>query len=150
MGGSSADGGGGPRGSRSSARSGSWPVGPSTPRLWNSRHTCRRWGIPSASGRSFLLIVVLIVVAMASLLLRLRRSRGEERQQLKWFAYAASVSVGLLILAIPAITLSPTLSNAMFTGAFSLGFAFLVPAAAALAILRHGLYEIDVVIKDRK
>jgi signal transduction histidine kinase len=99
-----------------------------------------------SNGPSFLLIVVLIVIAMASLFLRLRRSRGEERQQLKWFAYAAGVSVGLLILAIPATTLSPALSNAMFAGAFSVGFAFLVPAAAALAILRYGLYEVDVVI----
>src|SRR5205807_9999695 len=31
----------------------------------------------------------------------------------KWFAYAASVSVGLLILAIPATSLSPVLSNVM-------------------------------------
>src|SRR5439155_12763527 len=99
-----------------------------------------------SNGPAFFVIVVLIVIAMASLLLRLRRSRGEERQQLKWFAYAASVSVGLLILAIPATSLSPAPSNAMFTGAFSLGFAFLVPAAAALAILRYGLYEVDVVI----
>jgi signal transduction histidine kinase len=99
-----------------------------------------------ANGPSFLLIVILIVVAMVSLILRLRRSRGEERQQLKWFAYAAGVSVGLLILAIPAVSISNALSNAMFTTAFTLGFAFLVPASAALAVLRYGLYEVDVVI----
>lgn len=99
-----------------------------------------------ANGPWFLLIVLLLLLAVVGLLVRLRRSGGEERQQLKWFAYAASVSVGLLILAIPAMSLSPALSNAMFTAAFSLGFAFLVPASAALAILRYGLYEIDVVI----
>src|SRR5437870_12946606 len=99
-----------------------------------------------SNGPSFLLILVLLLLAVVGLLLRLRRSRGEERQQLKWFAYAASVSVGLLVLAIPAVSLSPALSNGMFAGAFSFGFAFLVPPAAALAILRYGLYEIDVVI----
>src|SRR5205814_741291 len=85
--------------------------------------------------------LILLIFGVVGLLVRLRRSRGEERQQLKWFAYAASVSVAILILAIPAVSLSPSLSNAMFTGAFSLGFAFMVPAAAALAILRYGLYE---------
>src|SRR5207248_1111259 len=103
-----------------------------------------------SNGPEFFLIIVPIVVAMASLLLRLRRSRGEERQQLKWFAYAAGLSVGLLILAIPVSIpgsgLSQTLSNAMFTAAFTVGFAILVPAAAALAILRYGLYEVDLVI----
>jgi signal transduction histidine kinase len=99
-----------------------------------------------SNGPTFPVIVLLLILAVVGLLMRLRRSDGEERQQLKWFAYAASVSVGLLILAIPATSLSPALSNAMFAGAFSLGFAFLVPGAAALAILRYGLYEVDVVI----
>jgi signal transduction histidine kinase len=107
-------------------------------------------GIQALAGFSnsptFLLIVILMVMAMASVLLRLRRSRGEERQQLKWFAYAAGVSVAAVSLKIPAAGLSSTLSNVMFAAAFSLGFAFLVPAAAALAILRYGLYEVDVVI----
>jgi signal transduction histidine kinase len=107
-------------------------------------------GVPALAGfsnsPSFLMIVLLLILAVVGLLVRLRRSSGEERQQLKWFAYAASVSLGLLILAIPAVSLSPALSNALFTGAFSFGFAFLVPAAAALAILRYGLYEVDVVI----
>jgi signal transduction histidine kinase len=95
---------------------------------------------------AFLVIFLLLVVAVVGLLMRLRRSSGEERQQLKWFGYAAGVSVGLVILAFPATTLSSSLSNAMFSIGFNVGFAFLVPAAAALAILHYGLYEIDVVI----
>ncbi|HEX9236993.1 MAG TPA: hypothetical protein VF972_12010, partial [Actinomycetota bacterium] len=35
----------------------------------------------------------LLVAAMVSLVLRFRRSRGDERQQLKWFAYAAGATV---------------------------------------------------------
>jgi signal transduction histidine kinase len=98
------------------------------------------------NGPWFLVILILLLLAAVGLLVRLRRSRGEEHQQMKWFVYAAGVSVGSAVLAIPAQALSPTLSNVMFSLGFNLGFAFLVPAAAAIAILRYGLYEIDVVI----
>ncbi len=99
-----------------------------------------------ADSPAFLGIILLLILAAVGLLLRLRRSSGEERQQLKWFAYAASVSVGALIVAIPLTSLSKALSDAVFAGAFTFGFSFALPGAAALAILRYGLYEIDVVI----
>jgi len=95
---------------------------------------------------AFLGIVLLLIIAAVGLLLRLRRSTGEERQQLKWFAYAAGVSVGTLFAGIPLYAVSQSLSNAVITYAFTFGFAFALPGAAALAILRYGLYEIDVVI----
>jgi hypothetical protein len=120
------------------------PLSPHLPKVGNPIGVRALAGFTYGPG--FLVIVLLLVLAVVGLLVRLRRSAGEERQQLKWFAYAATVSLGLLILAIPATTLSPALSNAMVAGAFSFGFAFLVPAAAALAILRYGLYEVDVVI----
>ena len=107
-------------------------------------------GVSAATGFSnspaFFLILILLLLAIAALLLRLRRSHGEVRQQLKWFVYAAGVSVGMLLLAIPASALSQPLSDAMFALAFNLGFALAVPLAATLAILRYGLYDIDVVI----
>jgi signal transduction histidine kinase len=95
---------------------------------------------------AFLGLILLLVLAAVGLLLRLRRSRGEERQQLKWFAYAACVSVGAVIVAIPLISLSKAVSDAVFAGAFAFGFSVALPGAATLAILRYGLYEIDVVI----
>jgi signal transduction histidine kinase len=95
---------------------------------------------------AFFGIIVLLFVAAIGMLLRLRRSRGDERQQLKWFVYATGVSVAALLLSVPASFISNSLGNTMANLAFNLGFAFAVPAAAALAILRYGLYEIDVVI----
>ncbi|HYT29474.1 MAG TPA: GAF domain-containing sensor histidine kinase [Actinomycetota bacterium] len=95
---------------------------------------------------AFLGIVALLILGVVALLLRLRRSRGEERQQIKWFAYATGVSVGFIVVGIPLGAVSQALSNVMFNAAFQLGFAIAVPAAAALAILRYGLYEVDVVI----
>jgi signal transduction histidine kinase len=109
-------------------------------------------GVPALAGfggsLAFLGIFVLLVLGGAAILLRLRRSIGEERQQLKWFAYATCVSVGVLIVGV-LLAFTPqtqTLSDAAFGAAFVVGFSIAVPGAAALAILRYGLYEIDVVI----
>jgi signal transduction histidine kinase len=77
-----------------------------------------------------------IAGAIAELVARLRRSRGEEREQLKWFAYA-----GVLAPLITVALSSGRLGNIAWT----LGPLSLV-AAVGIAILRYRLYEIDVVI----
>jgi uncharacterized protein YqgC (DUF456 family) len=53
----------------------------------------------------FPLIPALLLVAAGALALRFMRSRGMERQQLKWLAYAAGLNlvVGLLPAAVPGI-----------------------------------------------
>jgi hypothetical protein len=69
---------------------------------------------------------------------RFRRSRGVERQQLKWFTYAGA----LLLLTIPVGAYLP----ASFGDAvFGLLIAF-VPIAAGIAVLRYRLYDIDRLI----
>ena len=84
--------------------------------------------------------------ALVALVVRLRHSRGAEQQQLKWFLYA----VGLLVVGetvAPALValLRPELAgNAT---AFTEPVATCLPAiAAAVAILRYRLYDIDVLI----
>jgi hypothetical protein len=75
--------------------------------------------------------------AATSLVLRFRRSRGDERQQLKWFTFAAVILVFLfLVNAVVEDTL-----NALFVAALAL-----VPTAAGIAILKYRLYDIDVLI----
>ncbi len=86
------------------------------------------------------------LVSIASMISRLRRSRGIERQQLKWVAYAAALTA----TSFAASFLAGSLSNrrAVSDTFFLLGvvgFAS-VPVAAGVAILRHRLYDIDVLI----
>ena len=83
------------------------------------------------------------VIALVSVVVRLRASRGQERQQLKWIAYGML----LLILAL-AINTLPLGFGDSWVGLFAIVAGLLaVPVSMAVAILRHRLYDIDVVIK---
>jgi hypothetical protein len=73
--------------------------------------------------------------ALVSLVVRFARARGLERQQLKWFVYAAGLGVAVLVLPTPIPdflewTLAPV------------GLS----VAAAVAVLRYRLYDIDRLI----
>ena len=90
------------------------------------------------------------VLAAASLALRFRRSRGRERQQLKWFALVGVLVGAMLALALIGLALPGAAGEAVgaigwfgFLGLSILG----IPAATGIAILRHGLYDVDVVIR---
>jgi hypothetical protein len=82
---------------------------------------------------------------------RLRRAEGEERLQVKWFAYVLSlIGAGLIIAAVEApISDPPAWAEAIGTVGWVLALASLVfglPLAAGIAILKYRLYDIDVVI----
>jgi hypothetical protein len=88
----------------------------------------------------FALFVVLVVV---SLVRRFRRARGDERQQLKWFTFAAALTAVLpLTLGSLAERVSPPLVGALF---FTV-VVVLLPAAIGVAILKYRLYDIDRII----
>jgi hypothetical protein len=87
-----------------------------------------------ANGLGFLLLVVGTLTAIASLVVRFRRSRGIERQQLKW------VTVGAALLPLSQIPSGDFGYAALLLGALVLA------AAVAIAMLRYRLYDVDVVI----
>jgi LPXTG-motif cell wall-anchored protein len=86
----------------------------------------------------FGLLILSIVAAFASLVIRFRRSRGEERQQLKWFTFACA----LLPLAAVGDALPAAVGGGLVFGALIL----FLPVATGIAILRYRLYDIDRLI----
>src|SRR5512132_153520 len=85
---------------------------------------------------------------MAGLVLRLRRSRGIERQQLKWFAYVTALMLAALMLAAVSLIDEERFETVggFGWGAFLLLAVVGLPVAMGFSILRHRLYDIDVVI----
>jgi len=89
----------------------------------------------------FVWYMSLILAAAGSLVVRFRRSVGEERQQLKWFTYAAAFVPVWFLVNSPVQAAVPHL----FAVLDSLIIAA-VPIAAGIAILRYRLYDIDLII----
>ena len=89
-----------------------------------------------------------IIGSVAALVVRLRRSSGTTRQQVKWLAFAGAVAVAAFIIAgvmwgvLPKTSPAGTIAEALILLAL-----LLIPIAAGVAILRHRLYDIDVVIR---
>ncbi|MBA2345037.1 MAG: hypothetical protein H0V83_08140 [Rubrobacter sp.] len=87
-------------------------------------------------------MAVSFLLAALAMISRLRRSRGVERQQLKWLAAAAAI----LPLASGAGVVSYYLGYETVLGLIS-PFAFiLIFFAAGYAVLRYRLYDIDFII----
>jgi hypothetical protein len=83
-----------------------------------------------------------LVVAIASLVVRFRRARGMERQQLRWVALAAWLSVLALVVVLAGQVLD---DDALVTWAAGALVAIL-PLGTGAAILRYRLYDLDKII----
>ena len=82
-------------------------------------------------------VLVLMALGLASAVVRYRRAGGIERTQLRLCVAAACVSgVGFVVLSL----LLP------FGSLYTLDYA-LLPAAMGVAMLRHRLYDVDVIIR---
>jgi hypothetical protein len=88
-------------------------------------------------------LVASIVAAAAAIVVRLRRSHGLERQQLKWIAAAAALFGLACIGAASSFALGGDQRWGQIAVLVAVG---LIPIAAGQAILRHRLYDIDVVL----
>jgi hypothetical protein len=115
------------------------------------------YALPGAAGNALAtaarvgdtLAIFAALGAAAGLIVRLRRSRGVERQQLKWFAYVGALMLFALFISALSLLdperLGDTVGTIGWMSFFGL-FVFGLPLAIGAAILRHRLYDIDVVI----
>src|SRR5215218_7613299 len=107
------------------------------------------------------LLLASSLAALFSLILRLRRARGDERQQLMWFLYAAvpavaslpAVMLGSIVFRFTTdLFLNSTYALAPWGSFFanvqyiSLIALLVLPLFTYIAILRHGLYDVDRLI----
>jgi len=100
-----------------------------------------------------LLLPLCILASAVSLVLRFLRSGGEEREQIKWLAFAASIlGLGFFSYVIPANILPDDAGGVdrlwvnLLEDAVTLSFAG-VPVAVGIAILRYRLFDIDIIIR---
>src|SRR5215208_2767658 len=108
------------------------------------------WPHPKSAGDKGLLFTMTSLLTLAAALavfIRLRCAIGVERQQIKWFAYAAAAyaSAGILAYIIPRVIDTPLWFERV---GFALNIAFIpaIPIAIGIAILRYRLYDIDILI----
>jgi hypothetical protein len=88
-----------------------------------------------------------MLVSASSLVVRFRRAGGRERQQLKWLTYAGVVFIVIFVRSIfvpqtvRASEIWPLVSLVLLVTVYPS-----IPAAVGVAILRHRLYDIDIII----
>ena len=89
-----------------------------------------------------LLLTVGVIGSLVSVVARYRRSKGIERVQMKWLVFIAGIFVGITILA--------GFSGMMDTdayGTFFLSTPVFMAIAIGIAIVRHRLFDIDLIIR---
>jgi hypothetical protein len=93
-------------------------------------------------GMGWLLLPASVVLSASSMVVRFRRATGEERQQIKWFALAATFA------AVGWVALTFTYETELIGAAQLLQLLSLlsIPLAVGIAVLKYRLYDIDLVI----
>jgi two-component system, NarL family, sensor kinase len=79
-----------------------------------------------------------VVLCAVALVLRLKRARGVERDQLKWVALGGVLTVAILALAL--------LAGDDAADVIAVAGMVPLPASVTIAVLRHGMWDVDLVI----
>jgi signal transduction histidine kinase len=95
------------------------------------------------------LLTLLLAAAIVSLVVRFRSGGREVRQQVKWLTLAVAAIAFLQVAALLAMAATGTGANPVTLAAYVVTpviALFGIPALITVAILKHGLYQIDVII----
>lgn len=89
-----------------------------------------------------------ILAAVLSQVARYRRARGDERQQIKWFVFLASlVIIPYMVLLGAQALIRPDLGGLWLSYFFQITALLSFPAGIAVAVFKYQLYHIDVIIR---
>lgn len=103
-------------------------------------------GLDMVGGVAYLLGLALIAIAIGGLVVRGRRAPLHERQQVKLLAYAAALTMIPILITGIVGTAGVNVPADAWDVPIVFGFGIAVPLACGIAILRHGLFEIDRLI----
>jgi signal transduction histidine kinase len=87
---------------------------------------------------------VILSLSVVSLVVRFRRASGIERLQIGWYVLAAILTALTFVSAIAIYAFSSYIGDGLF--AISGGMAIALPAVGGIAMIRHRLYDVDVVL----
>jgi hypothetical protein len=85
------------------------------------------------------------LLAVISLFVRFRRARGDERQQIKWFAFAAAVTFTWILVFEQLLSAEGGVLEAV-AAVSSLVLVPSIPVATGIAIFRYRLFDIDRIV----
>ncbi|MGW2144133.1 GAF domain-containing sensor histidine kinase [Nonomuraea bangladeshensis] len=115
-------------------------------------------GVPALAGAAqvteavlTLLLPVVFLLGAADLAVRARRSEGAERRQIAWLVYVVGLETVVIGARLAAGLTddhpgSPWPSDSVLWEVVGIGGATLIPVAICVAVLRHRLLDIDLVI----
>jgi hypothetical protein len=89
-------------------------------------------------------LVILALGSASAVIVRYRRARAEERQQIKWLAYAVGMFAVVYssMFAFSGGDESPAWLDLLFVISIAA-----IPVAIALAVIRYRLYDIDTIVR---
>lgn len=98
-----------------------------------------------------LVVAVGALVSVLSLIQRYRRAARLERQQIRWLAFLGVFLGIILVITLGLIATGAINDEGLVSGltffAFIAGMFLGIPLVCGIAILRHGLWDLDVVVK---